>query len=80
MNELSWITAEHLRRCAIVYVRQSSTTQVEHNRELSRSSVATSSVRATTRSAPSDAIAQWTRRIDSSRVDSKQNGKALCWN
>lgn len=31
MNELSKITAEHLRRCAIV--RQSSTTQVEHNRE-----------------------------------------------
>src|SRR6516162_2550698 len=33
MNELSKISAEHLRRCAIVYVRQSSTTQVEHNRE-----------------------------------------------
>ncbi len=33
MNELSKITADHLRRCAIVYVRQSSTTQVEHNRE-----------------------------------------------
>ncbi|WP_247494775.1 recombinase family protein [Bradyrhizobium sp. 164] len=33
MNEQSKITAEHLRRCAIVYVRQSSTTQVEHNRE-----------------------------------------------
>src|SRR5215472_1330220 len=33
MNELSKITAEHIRRCAIVYVRQSSTTQVEHNRE-----------------------------------------------
>ncbi|MCK1710469.1 recombinase family protein [Bradyrhizobium sp. 143] len=33
MNELSKITAEHLRRCAIVYVRPSSTTQVEHNRE-----------------------------------------------
>ena len=33
MDELSKITAEHLRRCAIVYVRQSSTTQVEHNRE-----------------------------------------------
>src|SRR3974390_1218465 len=32
MNELSKINAEHLRRCAIVYVRQSST-QVEHNRE-----------------------------------------------
>lgn len=33
MNELSKITAEHLQRCAIVYVRQSSPTQVEHNRE-----------------------------------------------
>jgi len=33
MHELSKITAEHLHRCAIVYVRQSSTTQVEHNRE-----------------------------------------------
>jgi len=29
MNELSKINAEHLRRCAIVYVRQSSSTQVE---------------------------------------------------
>ena len=33
MNELSKITAEQLGRCAIVYVRQSSSTQVEHNRE-----------------------------------------------
>jgi DNA invertase Pin-like site-specific DNA recombinase len=33
MSELSKITADHLRRCAVVYVRQSSTTQVEHNRE-----------------------------------------------
>jgi DNA invertase Pin-like site-specific DNA recombinase len=33
MNELSKINAEHLRRCAIIYVRQSSSTQVEHNRE-----------------------------------------------
>jgi len=33
MNELSKITAEHLRRNALVYVRQSSPTQVEHNRE-----------------------------------------------
>jgi len=33
MSELSKITADHLRRCALVYVRQSSTTQVEHNRE-----------------------------------------------
>ena len=33
MNELSKITTDHLRRRAIVYVRQSSTTQVEHNRE-----------------------------------------------
>ena len=33
MNELSKITAEQLSRCAIVYVRQSRPTQVEHNRE-----------------------------------------------
>jgi DNA invertase Pin-like site-specific DNA recombinase len=33
MNELSKITTDHLRRCAVVYVRQSSSTQVEHNRE-----------------------------------------------
>jgi len=33
MNEPSKITSENLLRCAIVYVRQSSTTQVEHNRE-----------------------------------------------
>lgn len=33
MNEQSKITADHLRRGAIVYVRQSSATQVEHNRE-----------------------------------------------
>lgn len=33
MSELSKITTDHLRRCAVVYVRQSSTTQVEHNRE-----------------------------------------------
>ena len=33
MSELSKITAEHLGRCAIVYVRQSSAAQVEHNRE-----------------------------------------------
>src|SRR5688572_25587644 len=33
MSELSKITSDHLRRCAVVYVRQSSTTQVEHNRE-----------------------------------------------
>ena len=33
MSELSKITADHLRRYALVYVRQSSTTQVEHNRE-----------------------------------------------
>lgn len=33
MSELSKITPEHLRRRALVYVRQSSTTQVEHNRE-----------------------------------------------
>lgn len=33
MSELSKITTDHLRRRAVVYVRQSSTTQVEHNRE-----------------------------------------------
>jgi len=33
MSELSKITSDHLRRRALVYVRQSSTTQVEHNRE-----------------------------------------------
>ena len=33
MSELSKITSDHLRRRAVVYVRQSSTTQVEHNRE-----------------------------------------------
>jgi DNA invertase Pin-like site-specific DNA recombinase len=33
MSEPSKITSDHLRRCAVVYVRQSSTTQVEHNRE-----------------------------------------------
>ncbi len=58
--------------------RSSNSTPI--TRTLSRSSVATSSVRATTRNAPSDAIAPWIRRINSSRVNSKQNGKALCWN
>jgi DNA invertase Pin-like site-specific DNA recombinase len=33
MSETSKITSDHLRRRAVVYVRQSSTTQVEHNRE-----------------------------------------------
>ena len=33
MSDLSKITSDHLRRRAVVYVRQSSTTQVEHNRE-----------------------------------------------
>ncbi len=33
MSDNSKITIEHLRRCAIVYVRQSSSTQVENNRE-----------------------------------------------
>ena len=33
MNEPSKITSDHLRRSAIVYIRQSSATQVEHNRE-----------------------------------------------
>ena len=33
MNERSKITASHLARQAIVYLRQSSAAQVEHNRE-----------------------------------------------
>ena len=33
MNELSKITSDHLRRHAVVYVRQSSSAQVEHHRE-----------------------------------------------
>ncbi|MHB8310930.1 recombinase family protein [Metallibacterium sp.] len=33
MSEHTKITTDHLRRCAIVYVRQSSSTQVENNRE-----------------------------------------------
>ncbi|HEV8718851.1 MAG TPA: recombinase family protein [Candidatus Binatia bacterium] len=33
MTENTKITADHLRRCALVYVRQSSPAQVEHNRE-----------------------------------------------
>ena len=33
MSEHAKITADHLRRCAVVYVRQSSSTQVENNRE-----------------------------------------------
>jgi DNA invertase Pin-like site-specific DNA recombinase len=33
MTEMSKITQDHVRRSAIVYVRQSSTTQVENNRE-----------------------------------------------
>ncbi len=33
MTENAKITADHLRRCALVYVRQSSAAQVEHNRE-----------------------------------------------
>jgi DNA invertase Pin-like site-specific DNA recombinase len=33
MNEISKINVDHLRRSAIVYVRQSSQAQVEHNRE-----------------------------------------------
>jgi DNA invertase Pin-like site-specific DNA recombinase/transposase-like protein len=33
MNEATKITAGHLRRSAFVYVRQSTTAQVEHNRE-----------------------------------------------
>lgn len=33
MSENTKITTDHLRRCAVVYVRQSSSTQVENNRE-----------------------------------------------
>ena len=33
MNERAKITASHLSRQAIVYLRQSSAAQVEHNRE-----------------------------------------------
>lgn len=33
MTENTKITADHLRRSALIYVRQSSTAQVEHNRE-----------------------------------------------
>jgi DNA invertase Pin-like site-specific DNA recombinase len=33
MSELNKITSDHLHRRAVVYVRQSSTAQVEHNRE-----------------------------------------------
>jgi DNA invertase Pin-like site-specific DNA recombinase len=33
MTDASKITAQHLRRCAFVYVRQSSAAQVTHNRE-----------------------------------------------
>ena len=33
MNERAKITASHLARQAIVYLRQSSTAQVEHNRK-----------------------------------------------
>jgi DNA invertase Pin-like site-specific DNA recombinase len=33
MSEMSKITSDHMRRSAVVYVRQSSTTQVEQNRE-----------------------------------------------
>ena len=37
MNERAKITASHLSRQAIVYLRQSSAAQVEHNREFNRS-------------------------------------------
>jgi len=33
MSDNSKVTAAHLRRCALVYVRQSTTSQVEYNRE-----------------------------------------------
>src|SRR5260370_17088905 len=33
MSDNSKVTAAHLRRCALVYVRQSTTAQVQYNRE-----------------------------------------------
>jgi DNA invertase Pin-like site-specific DNA recombinase len=33
MSEITKVTSSHMSRIAIVYVRQSSATQVEHNRE-----------------------------------------------
>jgi hypothetical protein len=33
MSDNSKVAAAHLRRCALVYVRQSTTAQVEYNRE-----------------------------------------------
>lgn len=40
MNDTGKITAAHLRRTAYVYLRQSSATQVEHNRESTRAQYA----------------------------------------
>ncbi len=40
MNDAAKITAEHLRRTAYVYLRQSSAAQVEHNRESTRAQYA----------------------------------------
>ena len=39
MNERAKITANHLSRQAIVYLRQSSAAQVENNREFDRSTI-----------------------------------------
>ena len=39
MNERAKITANHLSRQAIIYLRQSSAAQVENNREFDRSTI-----------------------------------------
>ena len=39
MNERAKITANHLSRQVIVYLRQSSAAQVENNREVDRSTI-----------------------------------------
>lgn len=41
MSEMSKITTDHLRRSAVVYVRQSSTTQVEHKPRVYRPAIST---------------------------------------
>ncbi len=39
MSDIQKITSGHLTRVAVVYLRQSSSAQVEHNREVDRSTV-----------------------------------------
>ena len=39
MSDIQKITSSHLTRVAVVYLRQSSSAQVEHNREFDRSTV-----------------------------------------